>query len=289
VAAGVIGSPINGAILQHMGGVAGLHGWQWLFVLEGIPSVLLGLVVLWILPNGPRDSWWLNDREKAWIADRLAKDPAAHESSERHSLKHAFTSGRVYLFCLIYFTMNVGAYGFEMWAPSIIKQLSGSSAQMVGFLNAIPYFTAGVFMFLVGRDSDRTGERNLHIAFSAFSATVGFAIAANTKNPVVAMVGLVIAFTGVKCTIAPFWAMTSAFLRGTAAAGGIALINSVGNLGGYFGPSIVGIAKQKAPNSNLVPLLILGGCLLVMGILTLLSPRVRHRDDSLSAAAPVAK
>src|ERR1041385_3490590 len=122
VAAGVIGSPINGAILQHMGGVAGLKGWQWLFLLGGISSVLLGLVVLKVLPNGPQDSAWLTAREKTWIAERVAADPARRESLERHSFKHAFTSPRAYLFGLIYFTMNVGAYGFEMWAPSIIEK-----------------------------------------------------------------------------------------------------------------------------------------------------------------------
>jgi sugar phosphate permease len=290
VAAGVIGSPINGAILQHMSDVGGLKGWQWLFLLEGIPSLLLGFVVLWILPNGPRDSSWLSAREKAWIADRIAADPAAHESSDRHSLKHAFTSRRVYLFCLIYFTMNVGAYGFEMWAPSIIKQLSGGSAQMVGWLNAIPYFTAGVLMFLIGRNSDRTGERRVHISLCALTATIGFAIAASSKDkPILAMVGLVIAFTGVKCTIAPFWAMTSAFLTGTAAAGGIALINSVGNLGGYWGPKIVGQLKDKYPDSNFAPLLLLGGSLLMMAILTMAFASKPRRAETVMAAEPVAK
>jgi ACS family tartrate transporter-like MFS transporter len=290
VAAGVVGSPINGAILQNMGGVAGLKGWQWLFLLEGIPAVLLGFVVLWILPNGPKDSWWLNERERNWIHQRIISDPATHESSERHSLKHAFTCGRVYLFCLIYFTMNVGSYGFEMWAPSIIKQLSERSEQMVGFLNAIPYLTAGIMMFLVGRSSDRLGERRVHIALSAFSATVGFVIAANTKNPVIGMVGLVIAFASLKCTIAPFWAMTTSYLSGTAAAGGIALINSVGNLGGYFGPSFVGVIKDRTGGSNFAALLLLGGHLLAMGLLTLTLPRARAARNLTSApgVAPAA-
>jgi ACS family tartrate transporter-like MFS transporter len=280
VAAGVVGSPINGTILQHMDSVAGLKGWQWLFLLEGIPAVLIGLVVLKILPNGPQDSSWLNSREKAWIANRLANDPDAQAGAERHSLKHAFTSPIVYLFCAIYLTMNIGAYGFEMWAPSIITQLSGGSAEMVGWLNAIPYFTAGVMMFVIGHNSDRTGERRLHIAACAFVATIGFAIAANSKNPVWGMVGLVIAFTGVKCTIAPFWAMSSAFLRGTAAAGGLAFINSVGNLGGYYGPRWVGLLKDKYHGSNFAPLLLLGGSLLVMALLTIaLQPAPRRVPD----------
>lgn len=289
VMAGVIGSPINGAILENMHGRGGLHGWQWLFLLEGIPSVLLGLVVLKILPNGPQESPWLSPTEKRWIADRLANDPAARESSQRHSLAHAFTSPLVYLFCLIYLTMNVGAYGFEMWAPSIIEQLSGGSPQMVGWLNAIPYFIAGVMMFVISHNSDRTGERRFHIALCALAATIGFAIAANSKNPVWGMVGLVIAFTGVKCTIAPFWAMTSAFLTGTAAAGGLALINSVGNLGGYYGPRWVGLLKDKYNGSNFAALLLLGGSLLLMSILTLAFSPTRRRAEPLATAAPAAK
>jgi ACS family tartrate transporter-like MFS transporter len=290
VAAGVIGSPINGAILQHMDGVQGLKGWQWLFLLEGIPAVLLGLYVLKVLPNGPQDTAWLSAREKSWIADRLASDPAARESSERHSLAHAFTSPVVYLFCLIYLTMNIGAYGFEMWSPSIIEQLSGGKPQMVGWLNAIPYFVAGVLMFFVGRNSDRTGERRFHIAGCAFAATIGFGIAANAKNPVLAMTGLVIAFAGLKCTIAPFWAMTSSFLSGTAAAGGIALINSVGNLGGYYGPRWVGLLKDKYPGSNYAALSVLGGSLLLMTILAIaFSAAGRRRAAPLAAPAPLAK
>jgi ACS family tartrate transporter-like MFS transporter len=289
VMAGIVGSPINGTILEHMHNVGGLKGWQWLFLLEGIPSVLLGLIVLKMLPNGPQDSPWLSFEEKRWIADRLANDPAAQESSQRHSLMHAFTSPLVYLFCLIYLTMNVGAYGFEMWAPSIITQLSGESPQMVGWLNAIPYLTAGVMMFIISHNSDRTGERRFHIALCAFVATLGFAIAANTKNPVLGMVGLVIAFTGVKCTIAPFWAMTSAFLSGTAAAGGLALINSVGNLGGYYGPRWVGLLKDKYNGSNFAPLLLLGGSLLVMSILTVAFRPARRRAEPLAAAVPAPK
>jgi MFS family permease len=185
--------------------------------------------------------------------------------------------------------MNIGAYGFEMWAPSIITQLSGGSPEMVGWLNAIPYFTAGVMMFIIGHNSDRTGERRFHIAACAFTATIGFAIAANSKNPLWGMVGLVIAFTGVKCTIAPFWAMSSAYLRGTAAAGGLAFINSVGNLGGFYGPRWVGLLKDKYHGSNFAPLLLLGGSLLVMALLTVALRPTLRRTESLVAVAPAGK
>ncbi len=267
VAAGVIGSPISGALLK-MDGIGGLHGWQWLFFIEALPAVIFGFVVLAYLPNGPKDSKWLNGRERAWIESRVAADAAAASSTQRHGLRQVFTSGRIYLFCMIYFLMNVGSYGFEMWAPTIVKQLSGQTDAKVGLINAIPYFVAGVMMYIIGRNSDRTGERRMHIALSAFSAAIGFVIAAKAANPVLAMSGLVLAFAGLKCTIAPFWALTTAFLSGTAAAGGIALINSVGNLGGYFGPTIVGTLKDKT-GSDMAALLLLGGSLLAMGLCTL--------------------
>jgi ACS family tartrate transporter-like MFS transporter len=273
VAAGVVGSPISGTILQHMDGMAGLHGWQWLFLVEAMPAVLLGVVVFMILPDNPQKSNWLTEREKNWVLARVAADAAASRSSERQTLGQVFSCGRVYLLCLIYFLMNIGSYGFEMWAPSIEKQLSGGSDAMVGYINAIPYFIAGVMMFLIARNSDRTGERRVHIAASALSAAIGFAISATAKNPVVAMAGLVIAFAGLKCTIAPFWALTTAFLSGAGAAGGIALINSVGNLGGYVGPHVVGLIKDRTGGSNFAALLFLGTALLGMALFTMTIPR----------------
>jgi MFS transporter, ACS family, tartrate transporter len=279
VVAGVIGSPINGAILHSMEGTGGLKGWQWLFLLEALPAIVFGFIVLAILPNRPGDAKWLSAREKAFVENRVAEDPAKALATGRHSLAEAFTSGRVYLFCVIYFLMNIGSYGFEMWAPSIVKELSKGSDRLVGWINAIPYFIAGVMMFVIGRNSDRTGERRVHIALSALSAAVGFAIAGNAKNPYVAMAGLVIAFAGLKCTIAPFWAMTTTFLSGTAAAGGIAFINSVGNLGGYVGPHAVGIIKDKT-SSNVAALYLLGACLLGMAVLTMILPPSEKKEKA---------
>lgn len=270
VAAGVVGSPISGAILE-MDGVLGLAGWQWLFFLEALPAVGLGIVVWLMLPNGPQDAKWLAPAEKEAIQRRLAANPSGTGSGQ-HGLRECFTSPIVWLLCLLYFLMNVGSYGFEMWAPSIVKSLSGQRDALVGVINAIPYFVAGVAMYLVGRHSDVKGERRGHISVSAISATVGFAVAATASNPVLAMVGLTIAFAGLKSTIAPFWALTTTFLSGTAAAGGIALINSVGNLGGFFGPTFVGIIKDKT-GSDFGGLALLGACLLGMGILVFVVPR----------------
>ena len=270
VVAGVVGSPISGALLG-LNGLGGLAGWQWLFLLEGIPAVLLGFVVLFMLPNGPRQARWLSDREKAWIQRRVEEEAQVVDPSRRHRLKDAFTSVRVWLLCLIYFLMNVGGYGYELWLPTIIKEFSGQSDAMVGFINAVPYLIAGVAMVLYGRHSDRTGERRGHVALAALISAIGFVLAALMKNPWLAMAGLTLAFAGQKATIAPFWALSTSFLTGTAAAGGIAFINSVGNLGGYFGPRLVGLVKD-ATGSNLAALLLLGGALLGMAIFTLTLP-----------------
>jgi MFS family permease len=268
VAAGVVGSPISGALLK-MDGLLGMAGWQWLFFLEAIPAVLMGFVVLYLLPNGPKQARWLSEREKAWIESRVQEEAQGGVSAQGHHLKDAFTSGRVWLLCLIYFLMNVGAYGYEMWLPTIVKGLSGQSSSVtIGFITAVPYFAAGVAMLLYGRHSDSTGERRGHVAFAAACSTVGFVIAAFAGNPWIAMFGLTLAFASQKSTLGPFWALGTSFLTGTAAAGGIALINSVGNLGGFFGPSLVGVIKD-ATKSDMAALLLLGGALLGMGLAAL--------------------
>ena len=269
VLAGVIGSPVSGALL-HMNGVAGLAGWQWLFLVEGLPAVLLGLVVLVILPNRPQESPWLSSDQKRWIQDRLDAEPATHDQT--HHLADVFSSGRVWLLCLIYFCLNVGGYGYELWLPTIIKGFSSTTDRVLGIINAIPYFAAGIAMILVARHSDKTGERRLVVATAAGISALGFGLSAYFQNPYFAMASLTLAFVGLKCTIAPFWALTTTFLRGAAAAGGIALINSVGNLGGFAGPYLVGVVKAQT-GSNVVALLLLGGALLGMAASALCLPR----------------
>jgi D-galactonate transporter len=267
VIAGIVGSPLSGAILS-LDGTAGLAGWRWLFLLEGIPAVIFGVVILAFLPNSPRQARWLTDGEKNWLQNRLETEAAQAGTQQHHRLADAFTSGRVWLLCLLYFLLNVGGYGYEMWLPSIIKGFSGLSDALVGWINAIPYLLAAVAMLLAGRHSDRTGERRWHVAIAAMSSAVGFALASYFKNPWLAMAALALAFVGLKCTLGPFWALGTAFLSGTAAAGGIALINSVGNLGGYVGPRLVGVIKDRT-GSDVAALPLLGGALLLMGLLAL--------------------
>ncbi len=274
VLAGVIGSPISGAILG-LDGMAGLAGWKWLFLLEGFPAVALGFVVLLVLPNRPRDARWLTPEQRTWVQGRLDADAATAGPSTVVNLGQVFASGRVWLLCLLYFLMNVGGYGYELWLPTIIKSFSTTSSFVLGLINAIPYFAAGVGMIVVARYSDISGERRLVVASSAAISAIGFVLSAYFTNPYLAMAALSLAFIGIKCTIPPFWAMTSAFLGGTAAAAGLAFINSVGNLGGFAGPYLVGIIKDKTGN-NVVALLALGAALLGMAVFTLLLPKTKR-------------
>jgi ACS family tartrate transporter-like MFS transporter len=268
VIAGIVGSPLSGAILG-INGVGGLEGWQWLFLLEGFPAVLLGLVVLFVLPNGPHKAKWLSAKEKIWIKMRIDEENSLHKGKTSFKLSEALTSRRVWLLCLIYFLLNVGGYGYEMWMPSIIKGFSGMSYTIVGLINAIPYIAAAVAMLLVGQHSDRTGERRWHVAIAAITSAAGFAFSAYLQNPYLAMLALTVAFVGLKSTVGPFWALGTAYLSGTAAAGGIAFINSVGNLGGFVGPTLVGVIIDRTGN-NVVALWILGGALLLMGMSVLM-------------------
>ena len=265
--AGFFNSPISGKLLQ-LDGVWGLSGWQWLFLIEGIPAVIVGIVVLIVLPDKPQKARWLSDTEREWIRAELARDEAQAGPGRQHQLRDVFTSGRVWLLCVIYFLLNVGAYGFEMWLPQIIRGFSGFSEFKIGLLNSIPYLAATICMVLVGRHSDRTGERRWHVAASAFAAAVGFAVSALSHNLFVSLAALALAFSGVKSMLGPFWAQSTAFLSGTAAAGGIAWINSVGNLGGFAGPTVVGQVR-KATGSYANGLFTLGGALVLLGILAL--------------------
>jgi ACS family tartrate transporter-like MFS transporter len=263
VAAGVVGSPISGALLM-MDGIGGMPGWKWLFLIEAIPAILLGLVVLLVLPNGPEDARWLPAREKRWLLDTLAEEARLAAGTRRHRLRDAFTCPQVWQLAFIYFLINLAGYGFEFWLPSIVKKLSDQSDAVVGAINMIPYVAAGVAMVLAGRHSDRTGERTAHVGVAAFCSAIGFTAAAVLENPFLAIAALTLALAGQKSTLGPFWALGASALSGTAAAGGIALINSVGNLGGYVGPKVVGMITDKT-GSAMTAMFVLGGAMLVMG------------------------
>lgn len=249
--ANVIGSPVSGAIMQYMDGYNGWRGWQWLFLLEGLPSVLVGILVLVLLDDGPKKAKWLTQPERDFIAERIAADNAAKGSHHgKHDLVAAFKDLRVWAFSLVYLAGVTGFYAVNFWMPTIIQELGMKNDEYlkVGLLSMIPWGVAAVAMVLNGMHSDRTGERRWHAAGGLLVAIVGMLILAFVpKHEVVlSLAGLTLITSGILSWVATFWSLPTAFLTGTAAAAGIAWINSVGNLGGYFGPMLIGQLRAAA-------------------------------------------
>jgi ACS family tartrate transporter-like MFS transporter len=267
--AGVVGGPLSGGLLS-LNGVFGLAGWQWLFLLEGVPSILLGIVVFFYLTDRPEQARWLTDDERNWLVARMQADRAARGGGAGHhaTLMAAIANIRVWLFALLYFNIIVCFYGVSFFLPQILKNLSGLRDFQIGLIAAIPYFIAAVTMVIVAASSDRTGERHLHLAAAVLVGAIGLWLTAATKQPVLAIVALSIAAAGIWGGLGPFWAMPTAYLSGTAAAGGIALINSIGNLGGSLGPTLMG-QILGATGSYPRALLTISTSLIVACVLTL--------------------
>ena len=244
VASNIVGGPVSGLLLE-LEGVGGWRGYQWLFVVEAIPSFVLGIWVFLRLPNGPEDAKWLSPAERDWIHERLRQDHAAAGSAAHTSFKAALTDPRVLLLCFVYFTHVVAGYGLDFFMPTLIRQaFTGASNTLVGGLVAIPAAFALVVMVLHGRSSDKRKERKWHYALAVWWAAAGLVLASLPIPPVIAIVALALAVSGRWSAVAPFWGLSTAFLSGTAAAGSIALINAVGNLGGFAGPYIMGWLKD---------------------------------------------
>jgi ACS family tartrate transporter-like MFS transporter len=239
--AGVVGGPVSGLLLG-LDGVAGLQGWQWLFLLEGAPAVVLGVVVLVHLPDGPADATFLTPDERAGLAARLAAE--GRPADGHTTLRAALGSGRVWLLGLLYFLLVNGFYGVSLWLPQIVQGLSGAGDLVVGVVSAVPYLVAAVGMVLVAAHSDRTGERRWHVAIPAAAGAVGLVAAAHVPGPAAALAALCLAAVGIWSALGPFWALPTALLSGRAAAAGIALVNSLGNLGGFVGPYGIGVVRE---------------------------------------------
>ena len=268
VIAGIVGGPVSGTLLS-LDGVGGLAGWQWLFVVEGLPAVVLGFVVLRVLPEVPSQARWLTPAEQVALTTQLEEEAAlAGSKGSVHSVRGALTSGRMWLLAAVYFTIPVELYALSFWLPQIVKSASGASDFMVGILSAIPYAVAAVAMVVVGRHSDATGERRWHIALSAVVGGVALALSGFVRGVVPAIVLLSCATAGLASMLGPFWAFATSFLGGIGAAAGIALVNSVGNIGGFVGPNIVGFVRE-ATSEFAAGLAIVGAILVAGGALVL--------------------
>jgi D-galactonate transporter len=277
---GVIGSPLSGYLLDHH--PVFLRGWQWLFLIEGIPSVLLGIAVLLYLPNGPRSAKWMRPHEVAWLGRRLDEERAGREKHHAMKVWQALRHPQVLLLSLIYFLIVIPAYGFDFFMPTIIaKAFPAASKTAIGWLSAIPPLFTVMVMIPWGRRSDRLGERRWHTAAPALWAALGLVVVSLGVSPIVGLVAMTVAVSGRWSCIPPFWGIPTAFLSGTAAAGGIALINAIGNLGGYAGPHAMGALKDLT-GSYTAGLRVLATAYVLAAILVLL---LRARR-SLSPPAP---
>jgi len=239
---GVVGNPVSGWIMDVLSGAMKLAGWRWLFLSEGIPSILVGLVVIFYLDSSIAEAKWLTPEEKALLARNLE---AEDKHKTEHKLVDAFTSGKVWVLCAIYFTLMIGLYGIAFWLPTIVKAFGLKGYLRVGLITAIPYGVAVIGMILLSNHSDKTGERRLHYVANVVAGAVGLVLSGVfASNPVLAIIFLSVGTLGVIGSMPLFWPLPSAFLAGTAAAAGIGIVNSVGNLGGYVGPNIPIWAKH---------------------------------------------
>jgi D-galactonate transporter len=268
--AGVVGSPISGAIMTHLGGVFGMKGWQWLFVLEGIPAVVLGLLVPYVLVNRPSDAKWLTSRERDILEHHLAVERGLNQAGHRHTFGDALKDPRVYLFAFVYFAIICGIYAVSFWLPTIIKNAGVKDAFDVGLYSMIPYGVGALGMIFISRHSDVKMERRWHLAGCAFIGGAALVmIAATAGNLALALVAFAIATATIFTGMPLFFALLTSYLSGTAAAGGIALVNSLALLGGFASPAIMGWAKTTT-GSFTSGLYILAALLVVAGLAVLL-------------------
>ena len=250
----VIGSPVSGAIMQYMDGANGWRGWQWLFLLEGIPSVIIGVLVFVLLPNGPRSAKWLTPQQQELIVQRMQEDDAGKdELVKRHSFMDAFKDGRVWALAVVYFCGVVCFYAVNFWMPTIIQELGIAKTDFlkVGLLSMIPWGLAAIAMVVWAAHSDRTQERRWHAAGGLMVGVAGLVLLALVgHDPVMSIIALSLVTVGILSWVATFWSLPTSFLSGTAAAAGIAWINSVGNLGGHFGPDLIGRIRMATGGSS---------------------------------------
>jgi MFS transporter, ACS family, tartrate transporter len=280
----IVGAPVSEAILG-LDGRLGLHGWQWLFLLEGLPAVVLGVLALGVLTDRPEQASWLPPADRTWLSETMSAERARRNLTGHVSLRRSFSSGRVWLLCAVYFLNTTVTYGIFLWLPRILLEASSSRGFALSTLTSVPFVAALIAMVLIGRHSDRTGERKMHVAACAATAATGLLLAVAFRDNVWL---LVLSFTlsqmGQRSVQSVFWAMPPMLLGGTGAAAGIGLINAVGNLGGFFGPSVMGTLREVTGGYS-GGLLVLAAALVIEAALVL---SVRLPSETERAALDVA-
>ncbi|KAA1233952.1 MULTISPECIES: MFS transporter [Agrobacterium tumefaciens complex] len=275
-----IGSPISGALLE-MHGIWGLAGWQWMFIIEAIPALILGVVVLFYLTDRPEKANWLSADERAWLVKTMEQEQAGKPKAS-HSVWAGLADLRVLALSLVYFGTSAGLYTLGIWAPQIIKGFGLSSFQ-VGLINAVPAVFAVIGMILWARHSDKTGERTWHVVGACLLAAAGLALATGATTVFAVLAALTLVNIGISASKPPLWSMPTLFLSGPAAAAGIATINSIGNLGGFVGPSMIGWIKDMT-GSFAGGLYFVAALLIVSAVVTLLLARGASRQTGRTAS-----
>jgi D-galactonate transporter len=268
---GIIAGPISGWILARMNGAGHLSAWQWLFLMEGIPSLIAGAITLYFLTDNPAEARWLDGREKSLVLARLQEEEHAKRGAgqARHRFTDAFRSPQVWLLCLVYFGITAGNYGIGFWLPQVIKETITNSPLAIGWLSIIPYTGAAIAMLTVGHHSDVKGERRWHFALCGTLGAAAFAASSVRGIPGgIGLAALTLATMGILSAHALFWALPTAILSGSAAAAGIAWINSVGNLAGYVSPFLVGTIRDRTHSMTLA-LLALSAAALASALISL--------------------
>lgn len=278
----MLGSPLSSALLS-MEGILGFHGWQWMFIIESIPAMILGVVVLFYMTDRPEKAKWLDDDQRAWLVAEMNEERARKQTRAKHNILAGMSDPRVLALALVYFGTSAGLYTLGIWAPQIIKSF-GLSTMEVGILNAVPPTIAVIGMILWARHSDKTGERTWHVVIACLVASVGLMLAGGASSTVIVIAALSIVNVGISAAKPPLWAMPTMFLSGSAAAVGIATINSIGNLGGFVGPWAIGWIKDQT-GSFTGGLVFVALLLVLSAIVTLLVARSGRRAEEPSSSA----
>jgi ACS family tartrate transporter-like MFS transporter len=281
----IVGAPLSEALLA-LDGWLGLRGWQWLFLLEGLPAVVLGVLALWVLTDKPEQAEWLPPAERAWLAATMAEERARRAATGHASLLPALASRRVWVLCAVYFLNTTVTYGIFLWLPRMLREASGSAGFLVSVMTMIPFIAALIAMVLVGKHSDRTGERKFHVAACASTAALGLLLAVwSHPNIWLLVLSFALSQMGQRSVMSVFWAIPPIFLGGTGAAAGIALINSLGNLGGAVGPSMIGWLRD-ATGGYTGGLLVLAGVLIAEALVVISLPLPAHKRVVVNVPAP---
>lgn len=278
----VLGSPVSSALLE-LHGLLGLSGWQWMFILEAVPAVILGGVVLVYMTDRPEKARWLTEEERVWLVETMNAE-VANKDKAKHSVWSGLANIRVLALALVYFGTSAGLYTLGIWAPQIIKSF-GLSNMEVGFMNAIPPTVAVIAMYLWAWNSDQSGERTWHVVIACLVAAIGLALAGISSSVLAVVAALTLVNVGISAAKPPLWSMPTLFLSGPAAAAGIATINSIGNLGGFVGPAMIGWIKDQT-GSFVGGLYFVAGLLIFSAALTLILASTFAQSPSNDISTP---